>query len=110
MDADDAGAITEATFELLEAVIDRNGLAPEDIVSIVFTATPDLTAGFPAAAARDLGLEEVPLLCAVEMAVQGSLPRCVRILLHAHTELGRSGVRHVYLRDARTLRTDLPEG
>ena len=105
----ESGAITDATHELLEAMLERNGLSPEEIISIVFTATPDLDAGFPALAARSLGLGEVPLLCAVEMDVPGALPRCVRILMHANTGLDRAAVRHVYLRDARNLRTDLPE-
>ena len=106
--ANDAGSINEATYELLEAVLAHNELATDDIVSIVFTATPDLTAEFPAAAARALGLEDVPLLCAVEMDVPGALASCVRILLHAHTARDRSDVRHVYLRGARGLRSDLP--
>ena len=104
----DAGSITEATLELLEAVLARNELATDDIVSIVFTATPDLTAEFPAAAARALGLEDVPLLCAVEMDVHGALASCVRILLHAHSARRRADVRHVYLKGARGLRSDLP--
>lgn len=106
--ADEAEAITEATVELLEALIGRNNLTPDDIVSIIFTATPDVTAEFPAAAARALGLEDVPLLCAVEMDVPGAVPSCVRILLHAHSALERSEVRHAYLRGAQGLRSDLP--
>ena len=108
-DVDSVEAISAVTHELLGEMLERNDLAPEDIISIVFTATPDLNAGFPAIAARSLGLEDVPLLCAVEMNVRGALPRCVRILMHANTGLERDSVRHVYLRDARSLRTDLPE-
>ena len=103
-----AEEIEAATHELLAETISRNSLSPEDIVSIVFTATPDLDAGFPALAARRLGLGDVPLLCAVEMDVPGALERCVRILVHAYTPLDRSSVRHVYLREARSLRADLP--
>lgn len=106
--ADEAEAITEATAQLLEELLGRNKLTPDDIVSIIFTATPDVTAEFPAAAARALGLEDVPLLCAVEMDVPGAVPSCVRILLHAHSELRRSEVRHAYLRGAQGLRSDLP--
>ena len=108
-EANSAEAISDATHELLQEMLERNDLAPEEIISIVFTATPDLNAGFPALAARSLGLEDVPLLCAVEMDVAGAPSHCVRILLHANSRLGRDAVRHVYLRDARSLRTDLPE-
>ena len=101
-------AITEVTHELLAELLDRNGLVPEEIISIVFTATPDLDAAFPAVAARSLKLEDVPLLCAVEMDVPGALALCVRILLHANTTVDRAAVRHVYLRDASGLRDDLP--
>lgn len=105
---DSGAAIAEATAELLRAVMVRNALSPEDIVSIIFTATPDLRADFPAAAARQLGLSRTPLLCCQELAVEGAIERCIRVLLHVHVPEGRE-VRHVYLRDARQLRLDLPE-
>lgn len=108
-DTNSAAAITDVTNELLAEILRRNELAADDIISIVFTATPDLNAAFPALAARSLGLGDVPLLCAVEMDVLGAPARCVRILVHANTSLERASVRHVYLRDARSLRTDLPE-
>lgn len=104
-----ASDITGATHELLAELLERNEIAPDGVISIVFTATQDLDAEFPALAARSLGLGEVPLLCAVEMAVPGSLPRCVRIMMHAYTGLDRSAVRHVYLREAKGLRADLPD-
>jgi chorismate mutase len=87
-----------------------NGLAAEDIASVLFTATHDLTAAFPAQAARELGWQHVPLLDAQEIPVPGSLPRCVRVLLHWNTERSQSEVRHVYLRGAALLRPDLEMG
>lgn len=105
---DSGHEIAEATGELLAAVLERNGLAVDDIVSVVFTATPDLTAEFPAAAARRLGLSATPMLCAQELAVEGSMPRCIRVLVHCSMPAARA-TRHVYLREARQLRLDLPE-
>ncbi len=93
------GAITEATEELLRELVGQNALHPQDIVSIIFTATPDLDAAFPAVAARSCGLNDVPLLCATEIAVPGGLPRCVRVLMHCYAGAGSRGT-HVYLREA----------
>ena len=107
VEADDAAAITEATAELLSEMLARNGVEHDDLISVVFTATPDLTSGFPAAGARSLGISDVPLLCAAEIGVPGSMPRCVRVLMHVYTEASRSELRHVYLRDAESLRADL---
>ncbi len=98
--------IVEATLELLEELFARNGVDPRDIISVVFTSTQDLTAEFPAVAARKLGLTDVPLLCAAEIAVPGALPRCVRVLIHLHAR-GPEALRHVYLRGASELRADL---
>jgi chorismate mutase len=98
------GAIVGATAELLRELLARNGATPEDLVSIVFTSTADLTAAFPAAAARAVGLEGVPLLCASEIPVDGALGRCVRVLVHLYTNRGRDGLEHVYLGEARRLR------
>lgn len=103
-----AGEIESATAALLTAMMERNEIAPADIVSLIFTATPDLTAAFPAAAARGLGLSDVPLLCAQEIPVPGSAPRIVRILMHLYTARGYASLRHVYLGEARALRSDLP--
>lgn len=105
--SDDAAAIAAATKELLEAMLGRNRLTPGDLISVVFTATPDLRAGFPAAAARALGISDVPLLCAQEIAVADALPRCIRVLMHIQTPDGRPNPRHVYLNDAVELRSDL---
>jgi chorismate mutase len=107
VERDEPEAVVSATAELLGAMVSRNGIEPDDVVSIVFTATPDLTSEFPAPAARRIGLVGVPLLCAAEIAVPGALPRCVRILLHAHTERGRSDLEHVYLGEATKLKSDL---
>ena len=105
--ADEGDAIVAATEELLAAMLTRNEVAPDDVISALFTTTPDLTAEFPAAAARRLGLADVPLLCAAEIAVPGALPRCVRVLLHVDTERARAEIDHVYLGAARSLRADL---
>ncbi|HVL84689.1 MAG TPA: chorismate mutase [Pseudonocardia sp.] len=101
--------ILARSAELVSAVLERNGLTSDDIISILFTATPDLTAEFPAYAARQLGLTDVPLMCATEMAVPGALPRTLRLLAHVETGRDRAELRHVYLRGAAALRTDLPQ-
>jgi chorismate mutase len=107
--AQDTGdAIRAATAELLDALLQRNGLAADDIVSIVFTATPDLQADFPAVAAREMGLSSTPLLCCQELLVEGAMARCVRVLLHCYLP-EEGSAHHVYLRGARSLRLDLPE-
>jgi chorismate mutase len=108
VDADDRDAIIEATAELVREVLDRNALSAGDLVSVVFTATPDLTAEFPAYAARAIGITDVPFLCATEIDVPGAMPRVVRLLAHVETERPRDELRHVYLRGAAALRTDLP--
>lgn len=102
-------AVLDGASELVQEVMRRNGIAAEDLISILFTATPDLTAEFPAYAARQLGLTDVPLMCASEIAVPGALPRTLRLLAHVETELDRAHIRHVYLRGAAALRTDLPQ-
>jgi chorismate mutase len=102
----DAQDILDATTELMLAIMERNALLPEDVVSCIFTATNDLHAEFPAVAARSLGFERVPLLCAREIAVPRSLPRVIRVLIHYYAEDGHEPA-HVYLREASTLRTDL---
>lgn len=105
--ADEPALIREAVTELIEAVLNDNDIVPADIVSAVFTATPDLVSEFPAHAARLFGWTDVPLLCAQELPVQGALPRCIRVLVHAETRRARNAIRHVYLRDAILLRSDL---
>jgi chorismate mutase len=109
IDGNDRELILSGTAELISAVLERNQLRSDDLISMVFTATPDLTAEFPAYAARQLGLTDVPLLCATEIAVPGSMPRVLRVLAHVESERTRSEIRHVYLRGAAQLRTDLPQ-
>ena len=101
--------VLDGATELVLEVLHRNGVAPDDLISILFTATPDLTAEFPAYAARQLGLTDVPLMCASEIDVPGAMPRTLRLLAHVNTDRPRSDIRHVYLRGAAALRTDLPQ-
>jgi chorismate mutase len=101
--------IVQATTELLEEMLDRNDIATDDIISITFTATKDLTAEFPAAAVRKVGLSHVPVLCARELDIEGALQGTIRVEMLIYTERAREQLRHVYLKDARQLRTDLPE-
>jgi chorismate mutase len=98
--------ILAATRDLMSEVMERNELVPEQMVSCIFTATSDLNAQFPAVAARDLGLDRVPLLCSQEIDVPGALERVIRVLIHYYAADGHEP-QHVYLGDARTLRTDL---
>jgi chorismate mutase len=101
-------AILEATRELLGEMLRLNGIvAFDEIVSVLFTTTRDLTATFPAEAARELGMKMVPLLCASEIDVPGTLGRCVRVLLHVNTTRSQSEIVHVYLREAKSLRPDV---
>ncbi len=100
-------AICDATVELLSELLARNDAEPQDLVSLIFTSTPDLVSDFPASAARKLGLRDVPLLCAAEIDVTGSLPRCIRILAHLYSRAARESLRHVYLHRAVGLREDL---
>ena len=109
VDADERDAILKGTTELLTTVLERNALSPDDLISVVFTATPDLTAEFPAYAARQMGITDVPLLCAREIDVPGAMPRVLRLLAHVETERGRSELHHVYLAGAAALRRDLPQ-
>jgi len=109
IESDDRDSILVGTAELVTAVLQRNQVAAEDLISILFTATPDLTAEFPAYAARQLGLTDVPLICAVEISVPGAMPRVLRLLAHVNTTLPRAEIRHVYLGGAAALRTDLPQ-
>ena len=105
--ADDAATLLDATERLLSQVLERNAIATDDLVSVLFTATEDLRSAFPAEAARRMGLGRVPLMCAREIAVNGSMPRVVRILVHFHSEASLDAVVHVYLDGAETLRDDL---
>lgn len=109
VDADDRELLVEAAIELVTEVMTRNDLVFDDVISVFFTATPDLTAEFPAVAARKVGMDEVPLLCASEIDVPGALPRVVRLMAHVETDRLRSELRHVYLRGAVTLRQDIAQ-
>jgi chorismate mutase len=106
---DDRAEILEATTELVTEVMTRNELSTDDVISVLFTATCDLTAEFPALAARKLGFQEVPLLCASEINVPGAMPRVVRLMMHVETDKPRSQVQHVYLRGAAALRLDIAQ-
>lgn len=108
VEADTKDEILAATSELLTEVLSRNALAVEDLISILFTATPDLTSDFPAVAARAIGLSAIPLICAQEIPVVGAMARCIRVMVHCQVPQSRA-IRHVYLRNARQLRLDLPE-
>ncbi len=107
--ADDPNEMTEAVVELVATMLERNDVDRDALVSVIFTATPDLVCMFPAAAARGLGLGDVPLLCAQEIDVAGALTRVVRVLAHADLDRSRRDVVHVYLRGAEVLRQDLAQ-
>ena len=109
VEANERDDILQGTSELVTEVLARNEIDPNDLISIVFTATPDLNADFPAYAARLLGLVDVPLLCTTEIAVPGAMPRVLRLMAHVDTTRPRADIRHVYLRGAAALRTDLPQ-
>jgi chorismate mutase len=109
VDADTADAVTGRTGELLSMLLERNGVEHDQLVSIIFTSTRDLRSAFPALAARELGLGDVPLLCAGELDVIGGNPRTIRVLVHCYSTLPRASLRHVYLHRAKHLRDDLPE-
>lgn len=99
--------ILSATRQLVALMIRRNGIERTDVASAIFTTTPDLDAEFPALAARQLGWLDVPLLCGHEMSIPGSLPRCIRVLVHWNTDRSQSEIQHIYVRDAVKLRPDL---
>ena len=109
LDVDEAGHLTERVQALVTQMLDRNDVAKDDLISIVFTATDDIHSMFPATAARAAGLGDVPLICARELDVVGGTPRCIRVLMHFVTERSRTQLHHVYLEQARNLRDDLPE-
>jgi chorismate mutase len=99
----------EQVSELLTAILERNRLRVDDLISVWFTATPDLHSDFPAAAARKLGIVDVPLICAQELDITGAMPRVVRILAHVESELPKSEIAHVYLGTAASLRKDIAQ-
>ena len=109
IDADEREAILEGTTELVSEVMSRNNLTTDEVISVLFTVTPDLTAEFPALAARKLGFHDVPLICATEIPVPGAMPRVVRLMAHVETDLARTAIQHVYLRGAAALRLDIAQ-
>ena len=108
VDRDDREAVIDATTELVQTVLERNRLDTDALISIVFTTTPDLVSEFPAYAARSIGITDVPFLCAAEIDVPGAMPRVIRLLALVEAGFSRAEARHVYLRGAAALRTDLP--
>jgi len=108
VDRDSAEDISQRTQELLLELMERNGLATDDVISILFTATADAVSTFPATAARSIGFGAVPLICAAEIPVPGSTPRCIRVMLHVMTQTPREALHHVYLHGANGLNDDLP--
>lgn len=106
---DEREHLFERTAELVSAVLEANSLSTDDLISMIFTCTPDLVSDFPAAAAREFGLGDVPLMCAVEVDVAGAMPRVVRLMAHANMSVARADVKHVYLHGATALRRDLAQ-
>jgi len=109
VDSDTPEQVTERIQDLLKTMLERNSVAHEDLISVFFTATPDVVSMFPATGARQLGLGDVPLICAREIDVVGATPKCLRVMMHIYTALARNELHHVYLEGARELRDDLPE-
>lgn len=106
---DDPAEMASAVTELLTEIFEKNSLAKSDLISIFFTSTQDLISDFPAAAARQLDLGDIPLMCAREIPVPGSLPRVVRVMVHAHCERSHAQIRHIYIRGAEVLRRDIAQ-
>jgi chorismate mutase len=110
VDANTREAIVDAAKELLGEIVTANHVERDHVASVIFSTTPDLNAEFPAVAAREMGWTNAALMCGHEMSVPGSLPRCLRILMHVNTELAADQVKHIYLHGARVLRPDLVPG
>jgi len=109
LDVDDRDHLLLSVDELIREILSQNSLATDDLISMLFTATPDLHSEFPALAARQLGIGDVPLLCTQELDIAGAMPRVIRVMVHAETGLTKAEVRHVYLRGAAALRRDLAQ-
>ena len=109
VDADTAEQVTTRVQALVTEMLGRNGIDKDDLISIVFTATDDIHSMFPAAAARDIGLGDVPLLCARELEIDGAMKMVIRVLMHISTDKSRAELHHVYLEGTKSLRDDLPE-
>lgn len=101
--------LEERVVALLEKMFERNAIDHDQLISVIFTATPDIHSAFPATAAREIGLGDVPLLCAQELTIDGATPLCVRVLMHLESDTPRADLHHVYLEGARALRDDLPD-
>lgn len=109
LDLDERDHLLVSVTELIEALIEQNELDRADLISMILTATPDLRSEFPAVAARELGIGDVPLLCAQELDIDGAMPRVIRVMVHVETERNRGDIRHIYLRGAEALRRDLAQ-
>ena len=109
LDVDEREHVLSSTRELVSSVLAANSLSQADVISIMFTATADVRSEFPAVAARELGLGDVPLMCAQELAVAGAMPMVIRLMAHVNTALARDQITHVYLRGATALRRDLAQ-
>jgi chorismate mutase len=109
LDTDEREHLLKSTAELLTKILHANNIENSSLISILFTATPDITSEFPAVGARELGLGDVPLMCFVEMNVQHALPRVIRIMVNADIPLQRSEIQHIYLRGATALRKDIAQ-
>ena len=110
LSADTKEEMKSAVVELLKEILSSNSLTPDDLISILFTATPDLQSDFPAAGIREFGLLDLPLICAQELDIKGALPRTIRLMIHANSPLSREEISHIYLRGAAVLRPDLAKG
>jgi chorismate mutase len=109
LDVDDREHLLASVDELIREILDQNDLSTDDLISMIFTSTPDLHSEFPALAARQLGIGDVPLLCSQELDIDGAMPRVIRVMVHAESDLPKAEVRHVYLRGAAALRRDLAQ-
>ena len=109
VEEDTTAQISQRVKELVTVMLDRNGVDKDELISILFTATDDIHAMFPATAAREVGLGDVPLICARELDITGATARCIRVMMHVNTDKGRDELHHVYLEGAKGLRDDLPE-
>jgi chorismate mutase len=109
LDVDEREQVLAATRELVLSILEANSLTKDDVISIMFTATPDIRSEFPAVAARELGLGDVPLMCTQELDIVGAMPRVIRLMAHVNTSLPRDQITHVYLRGATALRRDLAQ-
>ncbi|MFD0481001.1 chorismate mutase [Kineococcus sp. GCM10028916] len=109
VDVDERGEVLSRTRDLVQEVVQANDLTLDDFISVIFTSTADLVSEFPAVAARELGMGDVPLMCARELEIAGSMPRVIRLMAHVETTRARSEIKHVYLNGAQALRRDIAQ-